>query len=126
MYFTIKPDSREYKSIVVDGKVFYCLEDEKKPNSTKRRYSDQFSNPHFKIIDKYRRLKFYTDFFYKNNLTEVTNKYKAAIAEAIDILKKEADIDPKLIYKHFCLDKYGFDKEDYGINFDEETFSQDE
>lgn len=129
MYYTSIPDSDtdNYQSFSVDDKIFYYKkEKENIAPGKKRRYSDQFSDPHFKLIDNYRRLSFFTTFFFKNDLNELTEKYKHAIQEAIEILKNEGNIDVKIIYKHFALSKYGFDPEDYGINSEDEKTDYNE
>lgn len=116
----------EYDTIKVDDKTFYCKKEVPTDiRNTKKRYSDQFKDPLFKIKDNYRKLHMLKQFFDKNNLEELTEKYRGAIVDCTEILHKEFNVELSVIYRHFNLEKYGFDPGDFGINDEEDNYKEE-
>lgn len=112
-------DPSEYESVTVDGREFYCRREVAEPRAAKRRYSDQFKDPLFKLRDQYRKLKMLRQFMARHDLDELTEKYKAAILECATILNKENDVGMPAIYSHFNLDRFELDPEDFGVCADD-------
>lgn len=121
-YRSEKPDnSEDFETIRVDDKTFYCKKENVSPGP-KRRYSDQFKDPLFKLKDDNRKLTMIKQFIAKHgNIDRITQRYKECISECIEILQKEGEVNPSIIFSHFNLKKYGFDPNDYGIIEDDEN-----
>lgn len=114
-------DPADYEEIRVDGRVFYRTRKNEQPTNSqttqpvpRRRYSEQLNDPHIKAQNDFRRVSFLTRFASSAELEQLTEAYRGAITEAASILRTEWDIPPATIYRHFALQNYGFDPEDFG------------
>lgn len=126
MYFIDCSDPSEYDEIKVGERVFYCKKDRTKNSPIKRRrHSDQFKDPLFKIKDEHRKLRMLSQFADNNDLDSLTEKYRSVVIESSLVLSKEFGIPMAAIYKHYDLKHLGISAEDCGLD-DEEEQGNDE
>ncbi|KAI5171843.1 hypothetical protein PAEPH01_1704 [Pancytospora epiphaga] len=109
MFWAEVDDSTEYNKVEVDNRVFYSKKIENAPK--KRRYSDLFKDPAYKINDIYRKLKMIKKFTENNDLDELTEKYKEIIVECAVILNREFGVSMDEIYEHYKLEQFGIFKD---------------
>lgn len=111
MYWLEVDDPTEYDTVEVDDRIFYCRKE--KEALKKRRYSDQFKDPLFKTKDIYRRLRMLEQFMDKNDLEELTGRYREIIVECSVQLSKEFGVPLGLIYKHFKLERFEISADEF-------------
>lgn len=115
-------DPLEYEFVEVDGRKFYCRkETPAEPRTPRRRYSDQFKDPLFKIKDCHRKLRMLGQFLEKHDLDDLIDRYRTAILECAVILNKENSVEMSTVYNHFDLGKFGFDAEEFGVRRSDEA-----
>ncbi|KAI4292405.1 hypothetical protein PAPHI01_1679 [Pancytospora philotis] len=115
MYVTEVEDPAGYDVVEVDGRKFYSAKETAAPTAKRRRYSDQFKDPLFKLKDEYRKLRMLGQFMEQHDLDELTEKYRDAILECSAVLHKEFELPLDALYKHYSLEQFGLDPEDFGI-----------
>ncbi len=111
MYFTVKPNE-DCQSFVVDGKTFYCKNEEKR---IKRR-SNQYKDPLFIAKNTYKELNMIEQFKTKyNDLDSLIERYLNCIETCIYVLQKDYGIQAKVIFENFDLVNLGLKPEDFGV-----------
>ena len=119
-----------YEKICVDDRTFYRRRADSgdgqsppagRPPKRARRYSDRFKDPVFEQRETVRKLRMLEKFREKNaDLDKTIEAWKECIGGCIDVLWREHEISPRLIFDTFGLRRYGFRRADFDMESEED------